>query len=49
MRITSKRVLDVKEEMCICFTDWQRILIELIGPNCLKCFKILKLTAGNVD
>ena len=24
MRITSERVLDVKEEMCLCFIDWQR-------------------------
>ena len=24
MRIVSERVLDVKEEMCLCFIDWQK-------------------------
>jgi Reverse transcriptase (RNA-dependent DNA polymerase). len=24
MRIISERVLDVKEEMCLCFIDWQK-------------------------
>ena len=24
MRIISERVLDVKEEMCLCFLDWQK-------------------------
>ena len=24
MRIISERVLDVKEEMCLCFVDWQK-------------------------
>ena len=45
MRIISERVLDVKEEMCLCFIDWQKAfdrvdwtkLLEMprnIGVNC---------------
>jgi Reverse transcriptase (RNA-dependent DNA polymerase). len=44
MRILSERVLDIKEEMCVCFIDWQMtfdhvdwtILLEMlrnIGVN----------------
>ena len=42
MRIISERVLEVKEEMCLCFIDWH-------GPNCWKCIEISELTGGNVD
>ena len=39
MRIISERVLDVKEEMCLCFIDWQKAferadwtkLLEILG------------------
>ena len=34
MRIISERVVGVKEEMCLCFIDWQKVLTELIGLNC---------------
>ena len=29
MRIISERVLEIKEEMCLCFIDWQKALIVL--------------------
>ena len=35
MKIISERVLDVKEEICICFIHWQ--MTVLIESNCCKC------------
>ena len=40
MRIISERMLDVKEEMCLCFIDWQKAFDRLIGPNCWKYLEI---------
>ena len=34
MIFRSERVLGVKEEMCLCFIDWQKALTVFIGPNC---------------
>ena len=49
MRIISESMLDVKEEMCLCFIDWKKALTMLIGPNCWKYLEISELTGGNVD
>ena len=39
MRIISERVLDVKEEMCLWFIGFQKLIV----PNCWKCSEILEL------
>ena len=37
MRIVSERLLDVKEEMCLCFIDWQKTF------DCVDCTKLLEM------
>ena len=37
MRIISERVLDVKEEMCLCFIDWQKAFDRVGWTKLLKC------------
>jgi hypothetical protein len=33
LRIISERTLEVDEELCVCFMDWQRRLTESTGSN----------------
>ena len=59
LRIILERVLDVKEEMCLCFIDWQKAfdhvnwtkLLEMhrnIGVNRRECQLIRNLYVGQI-
>ena len=48
MRIISERVLDIKEEMFLCFIFKQKVL-TVFGSNSWKCLEIFELTRGNAD
>ena len=48
MRIISERVLDVKEEMCLCFIDWQKAFDRVDWSKLLDMLR-MELTGGNVD
>jgi hypothetical protein len=39
MRIISERVLDIKEEMCLCFIDWQKAFKRV---DWTKLFEMLR-------
>ena len=41
MRIIAERTLEIDEELCICFIDWQKVFD---GVNCTKLVKILKIS-----
>ena len=44
-----KNNVDIKEEICLCFTDLQRLLIESIGTNYWKYLIQLELPGRNFD
>ena len=33
MRITGERTLEIDEELCVCFIDWQKAFNCITGPN----------------
>ena len=41
MRIIAERTLEIDEELCICFTDWQKVF-DLV--NWTKLMQILKIS-----
>ena len=41
MRIISERVLDVKEEMCICFIDWQKAINRVDWTKLLEMLRYI--------
>ena len=47
-RIISERMLDVKEEMCLCFIDWQKAFDRVDWTKLLDMLR-MELTGGNVD
>jgi hypothetical protein len=41
MRITAERTLEIDEELCVCFIDWQKAFDRV---NWTKLMQILKAT-----
>ena len=33
LEIISERIVDVDEELCACFVNWQQVADRVIGPN----------------
>ena len=49
MRFISERVLDVKEEMSLCFIDWQKAFDRVDWTKFLEMLRNIGVTGGNVD
>ena len=46
MRIISERVLDVKEEMCLCFIDWQKAFDRVDWTKLLEMLRNIGVNWG---
>ena len=41
MRIISEKVLDVKEEMCLCFIEWKQHFDRVVWNKLLEIIKTI--------
>jgi hypothetical protein len=50
MRIISERVLDIKEEMCLCFIDWEKAFGRVDWTKLLEMHRNIGVKLqGNID